>query len=61
MLDRELATVTALSKSKKTPTLKSLAESDPEIRGFLRAIRDTGLRAKAVELLQRQIVAMKAN
>jgi len=54
------ATVTSLSsKAAKSPSLKRLAKMDPEIRGFLRAIRDTGLREKAVELLDRQILALR--
>ncbi len=62
MQQESASNVTSLSsKSKKTPDLKQLAKMDPDVRGFLRAIQETGLRDKAVELLQRQIRAMKAN
>jgi len=61
MLEREAANVVPMSKAKKPMTLKTLAESDSEIRGFLKAIRDTKLRAYAVEMLDRQISAMKSN
>ena len=42
-------------------SLKHLAQIDPEVRGFLRAIKETGLREKAVELIRREIRRKKDN
>lgn len=42
-------------------SLKKLATRDPEIRDFIRAIKETGLREKAIELLNREILLKKSN
>ncbi len=55
------ATTSALPKDLSNLSLKKLAAIDPEIRGFLRAIKETNLREKAVELLNREILLKKSN
>ena len=51
----------ALPKGITKMSLKKLATHDPEIREFIRAIRETGLREKAVEFLNREILLKKSN
>ena len=53
--------LTVVSSSPKEMSLKRLAQVDSEVRGFLRAIKETGLREKALELIKREIRRKKDN
>ncbi len=62
MLNQESAAkLTVVSSATKKMTLGRLAQIDPEVRGFLRAIKETGLREKALELIKREITRKKDN